>query len=426
MYSFFVKHLGGSMDPCLRVLIVSEHATNRYGGEAMLPYNYYKFLQKIIPDVYLITHERVRKHLEQDFSIVHENIIYVPDTSLHKFLHKMSSKLPSRIAMVTTGVISHFLTQLYQWFLVKKIVKEEKICVVHEPAPVSPKQPSMMFGLGVPVVIGPMNGGMEFPLGFKDMSGSVEGILYSFLRVVSSITNLLIPGKFFAAVLLVANQRTKSALPRFTTGTVKEFVENGVYAKDVLRYYPNRDEKVCKVIFVGRLIELKAVDILIEAVQRIDSLMIHLSIVGEGPQRKRLEDFAKKVPSNVSVEFHGHVDHSGIMKYYDESDIFVLPSLRECGGAVVLEAMARGLPVIATKWGGPVDYVSPETGFLIEPHCRSYMVGEIAHHIMRLASDVNLRKRMGEAGRKRIIDHFLWEEKVLTITEIYRNLLKVN
>ncbi len=124
----------------------------------------------------------------------------------------------------------HLITQYYQWKLARKIIREKQIDVVHEPAPVSATQPSAMFGLGVPVIIGPMNGGMTFPDAFGYMSGKSEKVVYRIMRMVATFYNVLIPGKLFADILLVANQRTANSLPRFKLGKVVELVENGVFS----------------------------------------------------------------------------------------------------------------------------------------------------------------------------------------------------
>ena len=80
----------------LKVLIVSEHASNTFGGEAVLPLNYFMMLSQRDIDTYLITHERVRKNLESIDTINQDRIIYIPDTAVHKFLYKIGSFLPDR------------------------------------------------------------------------------------------------------------------------------------------------------------------------------------------------------------------------------------------------------------------------------------------------------------------------------------------
>jgi glycosyltransferase involved in cell wall biosynthesis len=96
-----------------------------------------------------------------------------------------------------------------------------------------------------------------------------------------------------------------------------------------------------------------------------------------------------------------------------------LPSLFECGGAVVLEAMAMGLPVIATDWGGPADYLDESCGILVKPSSREALVDGFASAMQRLAQSPELRARLGDAGYKRAREHFDWEHKINQILKIY-------
>jgi glycosyltransferase involved in cell wall biosynthesis len=404
----------------LNVLIVSEHASNQFGGEAVLPLNYFMMLSQKNIDAYLITHERVRNNLESIKSIDQSKVIYIPDTQIHKFLFKIGGYLPDRISLITTGALMHLLTQGYQWFLAKKLVKEKNINIIHEPSPVSPKQPSLMFNLGVPVIVGPMNGGMSFPVAFESMASKLELYLYGFFRFLSSVLNLLIPGKFFADILLVANKRTALALPRFHLGKIVELMENGVFSTiDLKNKIPSEH---ITILFIGRLVDWKAVDILIDAVAKCNIKNIRLSIVGDGPDRSALERLAaNKCPGKVI--FYGQIPFAEINQYYDEADIFVLPSIRECGGAVVLEAMSRGLPVIATNWGGPTDYITEDTGVLIDPLSREYMVDSFAEHISLLANNIPLREKLGAAAIHHVKNNFLWEDKVDQVIDIYKTLV---
>ena len=336
------------------------------------------------------------------------------------FLNKCARKLPARIGEVTVGFVSHLMTQIYQRKLVKKIVKDKKIDLIHEPAPVSAVQPSAMFGFGVPVIIGPMNGGMSFPPAFQYMAGWSERILYQLIRMFTSVYNLIIPGKFFADVLLVANQRTLHALPKLRMGKVIELVENGVFSALAKPKAISQSSQI-NVLYVGRLIDFKMIDIAIDAVMKCKG-DIKLTILGDGPLRVQLMEYAQ-TNATGKVQFLGAVPHAEINQHYDNADVFVLPSVRECGGAVVLEAMARGLPVIAVNWGGPADYITEETGFLIDPKSRLYMVEEFARIIELLAHQPLLRYKIGEAAIQRVKQHFLWDEKINDIVDLYQKVI---
>lgn len=401
----------------LNVLIVCEHASNIFGGEAMLPLNYFRLLSKTQHQAYLITHERVKASIEQISDVPQDHVFYIPDTWMHRFLHHNFGFLPERVRVVLIGFLMHLITQYYQWKLARKIIREKQIDVIHEPAPVSATQPSAMFGLGVPVIIGPMNGGMTFPDAFAYMSGKFEKVVYRLVRVVATFYNLLIPGKLFADMLLVANQRTANSLSRFKLGKVVELVENGVFST---REAPIQTQKTSNinVLFVGRLVDWKTVDIVMDAVA-ITQQQVNLMIVGDGDQRAFLEQYAKD-KGYTNIRFVGLVPHVEVNQYYDDADIFVLPSVRECGGAVVLEAMARGLPVIATNWGGPADYITVGSGYLVDPTSREAMVKAFAQHIDTLAVNPELRYQVGAAAIARVKQHFMWDHKIETMIHHYQ------
>jgi glycosyltransferase involved in cell wall biosynthesis len=409
----------------LRILIVSENATDLFGGEAILPLHYFRFLRRRNMDVWLITHVRVKNRLLEVMPDEIERVFFIPDTIFHIYLYRISQRLPQRISLITTGALLHIITQLYQYRLIKQVINAKNINIIHEPTPVSPKQPSILFGFGIPVVIGPLNGGMNFPKAFSYMQGKYEKIIYFIVRQISNIINIIIPGKIFADLILVANRRTRDALPILVNGCIKEFIENGV---DLHLWKPSEskhNDKEVKFVYFGRLVDWKCVDYLIKAVAlaKTDS-KIKLIIVGDGNYRSILESIVNELGCSDKVVFRGWIDQKYCPEILINSDVLVLPSVRECGGAVVLEAMAMELPVIAVNWGGPSDYVTMETGILIEPDSVNNFANQLIEAIERLANNAELRKSMGKAGRRRVVEKFDWDKKIDSIINIYSNLIK--
>jgi len=406
----------------MKVVIVAVNVSTRFGGEAILPWHYFRLLRKRGMEVWLVSHERTRHELTALLPDAVEWMRFVPDRDLQRWLHKISRHLPDRIAEITLGWVINLNTGWMQRGVVRDLVRKQGIDVVHEPIPVSPKQPSMMFGIGAPVVIGPMNGGMNYPPGF----GKSQGLLARWLiwggRVASPALNAVLRGKREAAILLVANQRTRQALPGGFTGEVHELVENGVDLSVFkrARYLGARSRTRPRFVFVGRLVDWKGVDLLFEATAR--ALRRHdfeVHIVGDGAMRCKLEALAEALELGDHVVFHGFIPQGQCPRFLAECDALVLPSLYECGGAVVLEAMAMGLPVIATKWGGPADYLDDTTGILIEPTERDRFIEDIAKAMIKLAQSRDLRHQLGQAGRARVAADFDWERKIDHILDIY-------
>jgi glycosyltransferase involved in cell wall biosynthesis len=414
-----------------RVLIVSEHASARFGGEAALPLHYFRVLRRRGYNVWLITHARTREELSQTFP-GEQRIVYVEDTRLHILMWRLSKRLPGQIAYFTTGFVARFAAQLEQRKLVRSLVAEHGIDVIHQPMPVSPREPSLMCGFGVPVIIGPMNGGMEYPPTFARSRGLIERWLLRAGRLASWGLNRLLPGKRAAALLLVANERTRRALPPGLRAPVVELVENGVdvslWKAGAAAAQPlTKEVAVTTFAFLGRLVDWKAVDLLLRAFQRAaQRAAIRLLIIGDGTDRAPLQELAVQLEilarerTDVGrVFFMGWLTQAQCAVELRQADCLVLSSLLECGGAVVLEAMCAAKPVIATAWGGPVDYLDPSCGVLVPPDSREGLIQGIADAMTRLAAAPELRREMGRRGLEKVMRDFDWEVKVDRVVALY-------
>ena len=406
----------------MRIIIVADNASSLFGGEAFIPFNYFRLLRARNADVRLVVHARNRSELVNRFPDDGDRIFFVEDTWLHKTLFRFGQYLPRRLADATTGLVIHLTTQLSQRRIVRNLVKAHDIDVVHQPIPVSPKTPSQIWGLGIPVIIGPLNGGMEYPPAFRREQGKLSRFALLVGRALANLANLLIPGKRLARFILVANRRTQDALPAGIGGQIIEVVENGVELKIWQKTSCDRTPDLSvRFVFIGRLIDWKAVEIVLEALHQLQGrISASLEIIGDGPMRQSWETAANELDLKSVVTFSGFMSQRDCAERLSNADALVLPSLFECGGAVVLEAMAVGLPVIATAWGGPLDYLDQTCGILVAPVSREALVAGFADGMQALAQSPELRTKMGEAGYSRARQHFDWERKIDQILELYQ------
>ena len=139
-----------------------------------------------------------------------------------------------------------------------------------------------------------------------------------------------------------------------------------------------------------------------------DGMQAELWIIGDGSERGEIESIIAKHGLEQEITLHGWVPQDKCPALIAQCDVLVLPSIRECGGAVVLEAMALGLPVVATDWGGPADYINEETGILIPPSSPAELTTGLDNALTSLSGNSELRKKMGLAGRGRIEIEFDW------------------
>ena len=423
-----VSALQETADTSMRILIVCEHASARFGGEAILPLHWFKYLRQAGDEVWLVSHSRTREEVVKLFPDCTDYLHFTEDTPWQQRLHRIRSKSSARMAHIVLDLWVHLITQLRQRRLVRELVRAHSIDWVFEPMPVSPRQPSLMSDVGAPVVIGPMNGGMSYPPGFHDMDRWIDRLLIPPVRALAAFSHFIAPGKRNAALLLVANERTRSALPWSVRHVpVLELVENGIDTsrwRAGAREIPlgHADKKDFSFAYVGRLVDWKAVDILIDAFFDIRrEVDFSLQVFGDGPEREKLQARVAWSGGDArKVCFHGFVPQEDLPAKLSQCDCLVLPSLYECGGAVVLEAMSLGLPVIATHWGGPADYLDSSCGVLVEPKSRKEFRRSLKTAMERLLDNPELARQQGAAGQQRVSTVFTWSQKVDQLRGILR------
>lgn len=411
----------------MRVCIVAEHASFKFGGEAVLPLHYFTRLRARGIETWLVVHSRTRPELSALFPEESDHILFVEDRWFHKLLFHLSSLFPRRVAESTTGLLNQIITQALARRMILRLVADRRIDVVHQPIPVSPRFPSLMAHLGVPVVIGPMNGGMEYPPAFRRHESFVTRVAVRLGRRLSGIANSLLPGKKLARVLLVANERTRLALPSCARGETVKIPENGVNLKiwtgQVRPAQPDAPEALRPTfVFVGRLVDWKRVDIAIQALALVPGA--RLKVIGSGPMLTRWSALAETLGLNSRVDFLGWLPHEDLAPHLRSALALVLPSLYESGGAVVLEAMAAGTAVIATRWGGPTDYLDDSCGMLVEPDGDDELVCGFARAMQALAVNPQIARSMGASGRERAAREFDWEKKINQILEAYEKAMQ--
>jgi len=179
-------------------------------------------------------------------------------------------------------------------------------------------------------------------------------------------------------------------------------------------------DSTVRFVFSGRLVDWKGVSFLIDAFKTVvrDKNAV-LEIIGDGDLRTLLMRQIRHLCIGDRVVLHGWKSRTEAAALIRKCDVFVMPSLRECGGTAILEAMALGLPVVCTNWAGPSSYVNETCGILVDPLSKEEFVEGLARAMLQLAGSPALRNSMGAAGIQRVKScYFDWNSKADRVLEI--------
>ncbi len=180
-----------------------------------------------------------------------------------------------------------------------------------------------------------------------------------------------------------------------------------------------RDEEIL-ILFVGYLDEFKGIFELINAFNKItaENSNVKLMMVGTGPKKEDLLEILNKVGIEDKVIFTGVVEHQKIHRYYQSADIFVLPSYTEGLPVSILEAMATGVPVVATSVGGVPELITHGlNGFIVPPRDEEAFIEKL----LILINDKNLRQQYANRSLKKIKEEFDIKVKISKLIELYKS-----
>ncbi|MBN8429462.1 glycosyltransferase family 4 protein [Microbulbifer salipaludis] len=439
-----------------KVLLIIESCNPELSSVPLVGYNFYKAIKRF-SNVHLVTHCRNRGALTR--CGVLSNVTYYEQTTFEILYYKFICFLSTYRGQVIWPIRHALQFPIYFFFdkfVHKKFassVGKGEFDIVHALTPILPRFPYKIShsckdgAVKTPFIIGPVNGGVPYPKGFKDVARRE----FSYLNFIRKIGKWLVPGyrKTYerADVILSGSTYTLNFIKKIfphTSDRIKLMYENGVsdsfFRDDALYTTRRRGPTLAdgdaghenghtsdkfQLLFLGRIEPYKGCDMIVDALGQLTAVersLLKLIIVGEGSQRFELEKLVAKYGLEEVVEFKGWIDHSEVSSEYASADLFCFPSLREFGGAVVMEAMASGLPCVVVDNGGIGEYVTETTGVKIKPHDRAYVVQKLKDIILSFSSRTENYEKMRAAAARRART-FSWDNKSLELEAIYSGVL---
>jgi glycosyltransferase involved in cell wall biosynthesis len=293
--------------------------------------------------------------------------------------------------------------------------------------------------LRVPYLRGPGGGAHRTPKAFLSEYAFMARLweaFRSFGQWVLRHDPVYLRGQRRARAILLCNREAMDAVPSRLKEKVLLFPVNGISAQD-LRIFrgvsrngdsgngpdANRQELSStgfEVLSAGKLLALKGHALAIRAFAVFAKRHpdVHFTIVGDGPERPRLQNLVRELGVEEQVQLQKWTPRQDLLAQMGKCDVFLFPSLRDGGGAVVVEAMAASRPVICMDLAGPGMHVNEDCGIKIPARSPEEAVELMVEALERLYGNRQLRVKMGEAGRARAEQAYNWDrlgERLLAI-----------
>lgn len=379
-------------------------------------------------DVHLVTQQRNREAIARaglaegkDFTVIDHESVVGPAYKLANLLGGRGGK--GWTLRVAAYSLAYPFFERKLWKQLGGRIKAGEFDVVHQLTPLSPTSSPTMAKrcakVGVPFLWGPINGGVPWPKAF-DRERRKEREWLTKVRGITKLSPRYRSVRKHAAALLVGSGDTLRQMPDYALDRCLYLPENGI---DPARFTARRtrkatDGKPLRLVFLGRLVPYKGCDMALAAAEPLlRSGRATFDVFGDGPEMAKLKTMTADWPG---VTLHGNVPHAQLAERLAEMDLLVFPSIREFGGAVVLEAMAVGLPSLIVDYGGPGDLLSPETGWAVPMGDRAGIIAAVRNKLEAIDVDRAAIDHKGAAGITRVAGEFTWQAKASRTVEAYR------
>ena len=390
------------------------------GSEPGVGWNWAKHLAKY-HEVWVITRTNNRDNIEAELK--------KEDIGNITFVYYDVPKWLSFWKRGQRGVhLYYLLWQLGIYKIVKKLDEQYNFDLIHHVTFNEFRTPGFLFYLNKPFIWGPIGGGQFFDEKFRDIFGNWKVVfkerirnLINKLSIKSPIVNDALKK---AVYVLVADPSTYSILPKKYEHKYIKMLETGIAPRREFQKEYNHQR--LNLLWVGNIIPRKGLPLILHALANLkDSYDIKLTVVGDGSDKLRCQELAKKLGIQMKVDFVGKLNYLDVQKIYNQADVFIFTSLRDTSGNVVLEAMNNKLPVIALNHHGVSEMVTPDCGIKIEVQSVEQIVKDLSEAIKLFYHNRELLSQMGNKGYERIKQVYDWGKKAEEMSKIYQKAMSI-
>lgn len=373
-------------------------------------------------EVYVITkvehRENIKKYmLENNVKNIHVYYIDIP------FIYKKLFK-----GFLYSGRLNIWNRKAFP--LAKKICEKEKIDLIHQITPIELRSIGNYGHIkNTKFVCGPLGGGEKIPNGLKSYVKSHE--IIEIIRMCMNYLSrfrLKIGGKLKDCdFILFANKETRDFLLKGNKllNQQKIITEIAISSEDIVKRKMKGQSEQCTFLVAGRLIYRKGHSLLLDALECIpEEYQYQCRIVGSGPEYEQLE---KRCHSSERLKKRvvlvGSIPFKQMKSEYERADVLIMPSLRETTGSVILEAMAKGIPVVTIGKFGGAKLVDNSVGWTYDGRTKEEYIINLKNILIECVNSPQVVCKKGVNAHKRS-KKYTWKEKYKEYQLIYNTIIE--
>ena len=403
-------------------ILVNCYACSPYkGSEPGMGWNFLSSLAKH-HELHIITESNFKEHLDKYFEENPEEKKYYRFYFINRERHKKLRKIwpPSYY-----WFYKKWQKEAYQ--LALELHKKENFDVVHQLNMVGYREPGYLWKINdVPFVWGPIGGFNITPWNMLPSMG-LYGLVFYGCRNTINLWQMHTMRRVKKAMLradaiISATQDCKDAIKKLYNKSSTIISEVGLIKQEEVIATVRKATEPLRICWSGQHTPGKSLNLLIEAIAKIDTTNIELHVIGKGRETSKWQEKARKLGVE-NIIWHGWVERSKAITIMKDSHAFIITSMCDLTSTVILEALSFGLPVVTMDHCGFSNVINESCGIKIPVTNKSQITDELGNAIIKIEKDEEYRKQLSKGAILRAKD-FAWEEKAMTLDNIYKQIAK--
>ena len=395
-----------------KILLSAYSCEPNRGSESEVGWGWALNLSKKGHDVYIVTRANQKSNIDifiKKERIINLNFIFFdyPSWFIKIFKNKKSP----------TSYFYILFWQIGIFFKVYPFIKKIKFDFIHHVTFVSHRIPSFLSLYNIPFIFGPISGGDKIPVNLRNNFSFLERLLEnirdlsnSYIKI-SPLMNLV----FFRSKKIYVNSlKKKKNIPSYLHKKTEIMLGIGINDLNEPIERKKIDNGVFKICFGGNLINIKGIHILMKTFLNLSTRMkCELNIFGNGNKKQYVLDFIKKNKLEKKVNLYNQLPRNEYLRLLDQNHLLFIPTLRDSGSFVVLEAMTKGIPCAVLDLGGPNILVNQDCGIKIENYNKkeNQIVNDFTLAIQQLSSDPTQYQNKSNLSIEQA-KKFTWRKKI--------------
>lgn len=395
-------------------ILLSAYACEPFkGSEPAVGWNWAQELSKQGHKVYVVTRKNNESNINKYYKNKPKKIKFIYYDLPNLFIKLFSRKGKSN----QLSFLYFFFWQIGIYFVIKSYIKKIKFDYIHHVTFVSLRYPSFLCYLNVPFLLGPVAGGDKVPIKLRKKF-FLKNKLFEYFRDLINYLIKFSPLHTYmfrnCKKIFYNSNETKELIPRKFYHKSKKMLAISIDENEISKK-PQEIKKKINICYIGRLEQLKGIDILIDTFYLIKSKNknVNFNIVGTGTHDLQIKKKINNLKLGKDIKWQKYMPRIKLLRFYKQNNFLIFPSLRDSGGMVLLEAMSKGTVVAGLNIGGPNEIIDKYTGIKINTKNYSYndIIKKLSNEILLLINNKKKYKQISKNCLNRV-NEFSMKKKI--------------